>query len=142
MVTVGRLDVLILPGIASGARARLASIGAMSGGLSFRMQRRAKFIAGGVAVLAILALARWAPQAFAGVPTVTLVFGGAGFVVVALMAATSSDAAVAWLGRARWTLLHRLGLYYLWFIFAFTYAGQSVAITAVLLAALVLRLRG
>jgi hypothetical protein len=93
-------------------------------------------------LLAIVALARWYPQAFAGIPLVTVVFGGGGFLVVALLAATSSDAAVAWLGRTRWSRLHRAGLYYLWVVFTFTYAGQSLAVTAVLLGALVLRLRG
>ena len=52
---------------------------------------------------------------------ITLVGGGLGFVFIALMAATSSDAAVAWLGRARWQLLHRTGVWYLWFVFAFTF---------------------
>ena len=51
----------------------------------------------------------------------TVVFGGLGFVFVAAMAATSSDAAFKKLGRARWTLLHRTGVWYLWFIFAFTF---------------------
>ena len=51
----------------------------------------------------------------------TIVFGGLGFVFIALMATTSSDAAFAKLGRKRWTLLHRTGVWYLWFIFAFTF---------------------
>jgi hypothetical protein len=54
----------------------------------------------------------------------TAVFGGLGFVFVALLAATSSDAAVQKLGRARWTLLHRTGVWYLWFIFAFTFVPK------------------
>ena len=60
------------------------------------------------------------PSAYA-VNSVTLAGGGLGFVFIALMAATSSDAAVARLGRARWQLLHRTGAWYLWFIFAFTF---------------------
>jgi sulfoxide reductase heme-binding subunit YedZ len=55
----------------------------------------------------------------------TLAFGGLGFVFVAALAATSSDAAVAALGRARWTLLHRTGVWYLWFIFWFTFPPQQ-----------------
>ena len=51
----------------------------------------------------------------------TLAGGGLGFVFIAAMAATSSDAAFQKLGRARWTLLHRTGIWYLWFIFAFTF---------------------
>ena len=52
---------------------------------------------------------------------VTLAGGGLGFVFIAAMAATSSDAAFKALGRARWTLLHRTGVWYLWFIFALTF---------------------
>jgi DMSO/TMAO reductase YedYZ heme-binding membrane subunit len=51
----------------------------------------------------------------------TLVGGGLGFVFIAAMAATSSDAAFKALGRARWTLLHRTGAWYVWLIFAFTF---------------------
>ena len=66
----------------------------------------------------------WLITGFPGayeVNAMTLAGGGLGFVFIALMAATSSDAAVAWLGRARWQLLHRTGAWYLWFIFAFTF---------------------
>jgi DMSO/TMAO reductase YedYZ heme-binding membrane subunit len=72
-----------------------------------------------------------------------LVFGGLGFLFLALMAATSSDAAVARLGRARWQALHRAGAWYVWFIFAFTFppdpqrgwdAVHAVAVAAFLLA--------
>lgn len=93
-------------------------------------------------LIAIVTLVRRFPEAFADIPWVTLVFGGGGFVVVGLMAATSSDAAVAWLGARRWSRLHRFGLYYLWVVFAFTYLDQSWPLTALLVAALVLRLRG
>jgi methionine sulfoxide reductase heme-binding subunit len=51
----------------------------------------------------------------------TLVGGGLGFVFIAALTATSSDAAVRALGRSRWTLLHRTGVWYLWFVFAFTF---------------------
>ena len=52
---------------------------------------------------------------------VTLAGGGLGFAFVAAMAATSSDAAFAKLGRTRWQALHRTGAWYLWFVFAFTF---------------------
>lgn len=55
----------------------------------------------------------------------TLVFGGLGFVFVAALAATSSDAVFQKLGRARWTALHRTGVWYLWFIFIYTFAGTA-----------------
>ena len=57
---------------------------------------------------------------------VTLVFGGAGFVVLALMAATSTDAAQRALG-AWWDRLHKTGVYVLWLDFTFTYIGPVVA---------------
>ena len=66
----------------------------------------------------------WLSTAFPGAyqaDIVTLVGGGLGFAFIALMAATSSDAAVSWLGRRRWQLLHRTGAWYVWGIFAFTF---------------------
>lgn len=93
-------------------------------------------------LLAIIGLHRVAPEAFAHVPWVTLIIGGFGFVMVAIMAGTSSDAAVRWLGTRRWSNLHRFGLYYLWTVFTVTYLRTNLAVTAVLLAALALRLGG
>jgi DMSO/TMAO reductase YedYZ heme-binding membrane subunit len=61
------------------------------------------------------------------------------------MAATSTDGAQRRLGRA-WGTLHTVGIYYLWFIFLFTYMGparQSVfhaVMTLVLTAAWAVRL--
>jgi len=74
----------------------------------------------GIHGVAIVWLLTAFPSAYP-VNVVTLAGGGLGFVFIALMAATSSDAAVAWLGRARWQLLHRTGVWYLWFVFAFTF---------------------
>jgi DMSO/TMAO reductase YedYZ heme-binding membrane subunit len=54
--------------------------------------------------------------------TVTVVFGGAGFVFLALMAATSTDAAQRALGRW-WDRLHKTGVYVVWLDFIFTYMG-------------------
>ena len=93
-------------------------------------------------LLAILSLHDVAPEAFADVPWVTLMVGGGGFVVVGIMAATSSDAAVRWLGPSRWQNLHRFGLYYLWIVFTVTYLRTNLVVAAVLLAALALRLGG
>src|SRR5215470_17507824 len=58
------------------------------------------------------------------VANTTLVFGGAGFVLLALMAATSTDAAQRALGRG-WGILHTTGLYVLWLDFIFTYMGTA-----------------
>ena len=61
-----------------------------------------------------------------GPDALTIVFGGLGFVLLFAMAATSTDAAVAWLGRARWQSLHRIGMHYVWFINAFTLLGPAL----------------
>ncbi len=55
---------------------------------------------------------------------VTLGVGGGAFLAMYALAATSSDAAVRRLGGARWQRLHRFGVHYLWFVFAFTYLGR------------------
>jgi len=51
---------------------------------------------------------------------VSLAGGGTAYAFVALMAATSSDRAVAALGPTRWRRLHRAGLHTIWFVFAVT----------------------
>ena len=50
----------------------------------------------------------------------SLAFGGAAYAFVAALAATSSDRAVATLGPARWRALHRVGVHYVWLVFAVT----------------------
>ena len=70
--------------------------------------------------IAIVWLLSAFPSAYQ-VNATTLVGGGLGFVFIAAMAATSSDAAFKALGRARWQLLHRTGVWYLWLIFIFTF---------------------
>jgi hypothetical protein len=76
-------------------------------------------------LIAILALALVLGDAFT-VDAVTLVFGGGAFGMIALMAATSSDRAVAWLGPRRWRALHGLGAWWVWIVFAFSYSGRGV----------------
>ncbi len=95
--------------------------------------------------LAILALARRLPGGWGALPPTTLAGGGAGYAFIAAMAATSNDRAVAALGPW-WHRLHTTGVYVLWFIFTFTYAGSAAVspfhalLTAAFLAALGLRL--
>lgn len=55
-----------------------------------------------------------------------LVLGGLGYVFIAAMTATSSDAAVRWLGLRRWRALHWIGGHYLWLSF-FTALGKRAA---------------
>jgi methionine sulfoxide reductase heme-binding subunit len=57
---------------------------------------------------------------------VTVVVGGFGYVVLALMAATSNDTSVRLLG-AKWKRLHTFGLYYLLFVFVATYLSRFTA---------------
>lgn len=54
----------------------------------------------------------------------TVIFGGFGYVLLAAMALTSNDAALRRLGPPAWRRLHTFGLYYLWFIFDYTYLGR------------------
>lgn len=57
------------------------------------------------------------------IPSATALWvGGAGYVAVALMAATSNDAAQRALGRG-WRRLHLLSAHVIWAVFTLTYAG-------------------
>jgi len=63
---------------------------------------------------------------FAGsLDAVTLVGGGIAYAFTLAMAATSSDAAVRALGRARWRRLHLVGSWYIWLIFAQSYLPRA-----------------
>jgi hypothetical protein len=79
--------------------------------------------------------------------TATLIAGGLGYVLLFAMAATSFDGAVARIGRDRWKLLHRTGMYYLGVIFLISYLPRALVesawywlFAAPLLAAFALRL--
>jgi DMSO/TMAO reductase YedYZ heme-binding membrane subunit len=76
----------------------------------------------------------------------TAVVGGGAYAMTLAMALTSNDAAVRRLGR-RWKTLHRVGIHWIWFVFAFSYAGRVagghaffVPFAALALGALALRL--
>jgi sulfoxide reductase heme-binding subunit YedZ len=60
----------------------------------------------------------------AEVHPITLIVGGGVYVLIALMAATSNDAAVRWLGTARWRLLHTIGGWGLLLVFTNSYVGR------------------
>ncbi len=53
----------------------------------------------------------------------TIAVGGGAYLVMFAMAATSNDASVRRLGR-NWLRLHKLGVYWLGFVFTFSYAGR------------------
>ncbi len=68
-------------------------------------------------------MASWGGEGGELPDAVTLVVGGFGFVLTALLAATSNDASQRALGR-RWVRLHRTGIWYLMFIYVVSYAGN------------------
>lgn len=49
------------------------------------------------------------------------------YAFLAAMVATSFDPTAAALGRKNWRRLHLTGLYYLWFVFGFTFGGTAAA---------------
>jgi len=75
-------------------------------------------------LVAIITLVRSFPSGGAGIEPFTKLLGGAGFVFLALMAATSNDASQRALGRA-WGVLHTVGVYVVWLDFIFTYMGTA-----------------
>lgn len=100
-----------------------------------------------VHLLAILALGRIAPADLAAeADAVTWIFGGLAYVFIALMAATSFDSTARLISRRAWSMLHTVGAYYIWFIFANSYLSRAavtpayVPIAAVVLFILGLRL--
>jgi hypothetical protein len=68
---------------------------------------------------ALVALARTDPGLFWTLTSpANIVLGGAAYLFIAAMAATSFDRTAAWLGARRWRLLHLLGGWYVWLSFA------------------------
>ncbi len=57
---------------------------------------------------------------------VTLLGGGLAYVAIFAMAATSNDWSVSRLGAKNWKLLHTIGIYYVWAIFANSYVGRAL----------------
>lgn len=53
------------------------------------------------------------------------VFGGLGYLFVALMALTSTDQAQTWMGQQNWKRLHFIGSHWLWAVFALTYVEHT-----------------
>lgn len=84
-----------------------------------------------VHLLAILALGRIAPAELAAeANAVTWLFGGLAYVFIALMTATSFDNTARMIGPRAWTILHTVGAYYIWLIFANSYLARAVVIPA------------
>jgi DMSO/TMAO reductase YedYZ heme-binding membrane subunit len=101
----------------------------------------------GIHAVAIAGFARIDPLSFhAATSPGSFVSGGLAYVFILLMAATSFDSAVRWLGAKRWRLLHLAGLYFIWISFVITF-GKRIPMSAgyvlpvaVLVAALAFRL--
>ena len=55
---------------------------------------------------------------------VTLLAGGSAYLVMFAMALSSNDSAVRLLGR-NWLRLHKVGIYWLWFVFTVSYAKRT-----------------
>jgi hypothetical protein len=65
-------------------------------------------------------------QEFAdNIQAATIYGGGLAYVFVYAMTATSFDRSAAWLGPRRWHLLHKVGAYYIWFIFFQSYVPRA-----------------
>lgn len=89
-----------------------------------------------VHLLAILALGRIAPAELAAhSDAATWIFGGIAYVFITLMTATSFDSAAALIGRRVWNVLHTVGSYYIWLIFANSYLSRAAVIPAYIPAA-------
>jgi sulfoxide reductase heme-binding subunit YedZ len=88
--------------------------------------RERRYIGLGFAVSQLIHLAfigmayRWAPSSMGPVDG-AFAIGALGYLFTGLMALTSNDAAVRWLGLKSWRLLHSTGMYLLWAIFIGTY---------------------
>jgi methionine sulfoxide reductase heme-binding subunit len=82
-----------------------------------------------VHLLAIFALGRIAPDLLAaGTNAITWIFGGLAYVFIGAMAATSFDSTARLISPRAWSLLHTLGAYYIWLIFANSYLSRAVSL--------------
>ena len=112
---------LFLPPFVASARHRLVP----SGASRFVLRRRRSFgLAFATAHTVHLGALTTFQVTTSQVPDpVTLVVGGGAFVAMFALVATSNDAAVRRLGRS-WRRLHLVGVYWLWFVFTFSYGGR------------------
>lgn len=106
----------------------------------------------GIHALAIIAFAIRDPALFGEMTsTGTLISGGSAYLFIILMAATSFDRAVIWLGARNWRILHWCGAWYIAISFIVTNAKRTpdmplywlpvVLVLAAILLRLVVKLR-
>ena len=82
----------------------------------------------GVHLAAIFWMQHVQPVEFAQrVNAITWIGGGLAYVFIAAMAATSFDRTAAMIGPRAWKILHTVGSYYIWLIFANSYIGRALA---------------
>jgi DMSO/TMAO reductase YedYZ heme-binding membrane subunit len=101
----------------------------------------------GVHLAAIFWMQHIQPVEFAQrVNAITWLGGGLAYVFIAAMTATSFDRTAAMIGPRAWKILHTVGSYYIWLIFANSYIGRALAMpeyipaAAIVLLALGLRI--
>jgi hypothetical protein len=75
---------------------------------------------------ALIALGRVSQEFVDNLNAATLIGGGLGYVFLAAMVATSFDRTAALLGPRWWGRLHKVGAYYLWFIFFQSYLPRML----------------
>lgn len=61
---------------------------------------------------------------------ITWIFGGLAYVFIFAMTATSFDRTAQWIGPKAWRILHTVGIYYVWLIFANSYIGRAIQMPA------------
>jgi DMSO/TMAO reductase YedYZ heme-binding membrane subunit len=82
----------------------------------------------GVHLVAIFWMQHIQPVEFAQrVNAITWIGGGLAYVFIAAMAATSFDRTARLIGPRAWRILHTVGSYYIWLIFANSYIGRALA---------------
>lgn len=69
-------------------------------------------------------------------PMITVYAGGLVYLLIAAMAATSHDAAMRWLGPARWKMLHTVGGLAILLVFTNSYVGRLKSMPMLALPAL------
>lgn len=103
----------------------------------------------GIHLLLLFVLAIYFPYPFLDeLNTLVLVVGGLAYAFIIVMTITSFAQPRKWLGERRWKLLHTSGSYYVWFVFAQSYASNALenlvhaSFTLALLLAFALRVAG
>lgn len=84
----------------------------------------------------ILTLRAIAPAELAGTTVLTWLLGGLAYVFIAAMTATSFDRTARALGPKAWMLLHTIGAYYVWLIFANSFISRALQMPGYILPAL------